>query len=268
MSLTSLLKGNADVRLRFRTEFPKPKFHFDKAKPLLVEPHSNRFSLMGTAFDYVLRFQIQRLNPKKAKTSPWVAALATDESDKRFRAKASNIIKTAEDRLKRYLKTGDLSDGLIESSVLLAQLDTVFRSGLGQQDVGIVHKEDVRELRALAAIVPLELFKAKRQCLLNPTFGSASHLIGGADADIIIDGTLIDVKTTKAFAVEEKHHHQLMGYYILSVIEGDGTSMYGIERLGIYFSRQAHLEVWPVRDVVVPSRLPAITQWLQTRCLM
>jgi len=101
MSLTSLLKGNADVRLRFRTEFPKPKFHFDKAKPLLVEPRSNRFSLMGTAFDYVLRFQVQRLNPKKAKTSPWVAALAADESDKRFRAKASNIIKMAEDRLKR-----------------------------------------------------------------------------------------------------------------------------------------------------------------------
>jgi hypothetical protein len=37
MSLTSLLKWNADVRLRFRTESPKPKFHFDKAKPLLVE---------------------------------------------------------------------------------------------------------------------------------------------------------------------------------------------------------------------------------------
>lgn len=268
MSLTSLLKGNADVRLRFRTEFPKPEFHFDKTKPLLVEPHSNRFGLMGTAFDYVLRFQIQRLNPKKAKTSPWVAALAADELDKRFRVKASNIIKTAEDRLKRYLKTGDLSDELIESSVLLAQLDTVYRCGLGQQDVGAVHKEDICELRALAAAVPLKLFKAKRQCLLNPTFGSASYLVGGADADIIIDGTLIDIKTTKAFAIEEKHYHQLIGYYILSVIEGDGASMYGIEQLGIYFSRQAHLEVWPVHDVVTPSRLPAFTRWLQTQCLM
>jgi hypothetical protein len=123
-------------------------------------------------------------------------------------------------------------------------------------------------LRALAAAVPLDLFKAKRQCLLNPTFGSASYLVGGADADMIIDGTLIDIKTTKAFAIEEKHYYQLMGYYILSVIEGDGASMYDIERLGIYFSRQAHLEVWPVRDMVIPSRLPAFTQWLQTRCSM
>ena len=268
MSLTSLLKGNADVRLRFRTEFPMPKFHFDKSKPLLVEPLSDRFSLMGTAFDYMLRFQIQRLNSKKVKTSPWMARLASDESDKGFQSKASNIIATAEGCLKTYLKTGDISDGLIESSVLLAQLDTVFRCGLGQQDVGIVHKEDIQELRELVAAVPLDLFKAKKQCLLNPEFGGASCLVGGADADVILDGTLIDVKTTKDLVIKERYYHQLIGYYVLSVIEGKGTSMYGIERFGIYFSRQAHLEIWPICNAVNVSGLPTFIQWFQARCLM
>lgn len=47
------------------------------------------------------------------------------------------------------------------------------------------------------ALVRPEEFRAKRTCVLNPTFGAASELVGAADGDLILDGTLIDVKVNK-----------------------------------------------------------------------
>ena len=69
MSLTSFV-GNKDVRERFKQEFPSPKFSVQK--PLLAPPLTKHNILMGTAFDYLLRFYLKRLNPQ-AVESRWVA---------------------------------------------------------------------------------------------------------------------------------------------------------------------------------------------------
>ena len=50
-------------------------------------------------------------------------------------------------------------------------------------------------------------FKSEK-CYLNPTFGDASNLVGGADADIILDDMLIDIKTTKAISFTQEHYNQ------------------------------------------------------------
>ncbi|RLJ00615.1 MAG: hypothetical protein DRP08_06425 [Candidatus Aenigmatarchaeota archaeon] len=42
-----------------------------------------------------------------------------------------------------------------------------------------------------------EYFKPKKICILNPTFGRASELVHGADCDLVIDDTIIDIKTTQ-----------------------------------------------------------------------
>lgn len=63
----------SDVRTRLRQEFPKPKL--SKASELLAPPQSRRYGLIGTAFDYLLRFHIQRLNPK-AVHRLWIAEAA------------------------------------------------------------------------------------------------------------------------------------------------------------------------------------------------
>jgi hypothetical protein len=61
MSLNAFL-ARRDVREKFREEFPKPKLA--ENKELLALPLSKRYSLVGTAFDYLLRFYLERLNPK------------------------------------------------------------------------------------------------------------------------------------------------------------------------------------------------------------
>jgi hypothetical protein len=40
---------------------------------------------------------------------------------------------------------------------------------------------------------------------LNPDFGFASKLVGGADADIVLDSTLIDIKTVKAATLKPEY---------------------------------------------------------------
>ena len=72
MSLTSFLR-NKDVQERFRQEFRKPKF--TAKKDLLAPPLTKHYSLVGTAFDYLLRFYVERLNPN-AITKKWVAEFA------------------------------------------------------------------------------------------------------------------------------------------------------------------------------------------------
>src|SRR5215831_3609438 len=71
MSLTSLLK-EADVRERFYEEFTKPSVA--AGRQLLAAPLSKRYSLVGIAFDYLLRFHLQRFNPRAVHRS-WVAEL-------------------------------------------------------------------------------------------------------------------------------------------------------------------------------------------------
>lgn len=72
MSLTSFLK-NQDVKERFRQEFMIPRVAVKKE--ILAPPLSKRYSLVGTAFDYLMRFYLKWLNPD-AITSQWVAELA------------------------------------------------------------------------------------------------------------------------------------------------------------------------------------------------
>jgi hypothetical protein len=74
MSLTSLLEDNTDVRERFRQEFTKPKFPAKNA--LVAPPLTANYVTVGTAFDYLLRFLIQHLNPHTSAKGHWVAEAA------------------------------------------------------------------------------------------------------------------------------------------------------------------------------------------------
>ena len=50
----------------------------------------------------------------------------------------------------------------------------------------------LNDLQAMLDLLRPEEFRATTRCVLNPTF-PASALVGGADADLIIDDTLIDI---------------------------------------------------------------------------
>jgi hypothetical protein len=269
MSLTSFLANNKDVRERFRQEFRKPNFSIKM--DIVAPPLSNRYILVGTAFDYLLRFYLQSLNPTAMSKGYWIAEAALARIDPFAESplllKGQNIVSQTRERLQDFLKSGNMSDKLIESALLLATLDPIFRSGTGHESVGIVYTEDVQDLRNLISIVDPAMFSANNLCLLNPTFGVASQMVGGADADVVIDNTIIDIKTTKKLELRGESFHQLMGYYALHEIAGIGeiNPKLDIKRVAIYFSRYAYLYLLDLKDIINQQTFPDFIKWFKER---
>jgi len=267
MSLTTFI-GIASVKEKFLQEFPSPAVQLNKQ--IIVPNLSNRYALIGTAADYAIRFYIQHLNPN-AETAPWVAKQAEMilMNSKEIPAKYPfDIIPNANKRLKNYLtkrELNDMPDTLLRSAVELATLDTIYRSGRGFEYVGIVHDDDIKELRGVISNLNPETFKASKLCLLNPTFGEGSKLMGGADADMVIDDTLIDIKTVKHLIMKREYLNQLIGYYILSRIGsvGELDPKIEIKKVAIYFSRHSCLLSLNVSDIGSEEKFQEVTEWVK-----
>ncbi|WP_114045871.1 hypothetical protein [Acidipropionibacterium virtanenii] len=80
----------------------------------------------------------------------------------------------------------------------------------------------------------------------NPIF-SGSGCVGGADADWIIDDTLIDCKTTKNLTNSwiRKALFQLLGYSLL-----DFTDYFEIRNIGLWLPRFRAFQVWNIYDIL------------------
>jgi hypothetical protein len=104
--------------------------------------------------------------------------------------------------------------------------------------------EDIAEQMELAErpFAPLrQLPDEQRVC--GPVFAGSAD-VGGADADFIVGGLLIDCKaTTRPHTIHRSAVQQLAGYLLL-----DYDDAYGIDRVGLYLSRQGALITWNVPD--------------------
>lgn len=263
MSLTSILSGknNQILRDKFKTDFLRPNFDFKTE--IKAYPKTKNWGIVGTAFDYLMRFYLEyHNNGVTIVKDRWNAEFAYKALNQRLTNSTQKEIKVGSHHDKSY-KTKDLSkiinrqfelakvnystfisngiinDSLIESTIFLAKLDSFFRVKIIDENFDFQNPEDVEDLRSMIELIDKNNFKAKSKCYINPTFGIASTLVGGADADLIIDKTLIDIKTTKYLKLEREQLNQIIGYYILSLIGGlnDNPNDQPIEKIGIYFAR-------------------------------
>ena len=264
MSLTSFIK-TPEVREKFAQEFPMPAFNL-KSK-ILCPPRTENYSLIGTAFDYLLRFYLKYNNPS-AVTNGWVAELAVEKTKPypELFEKTEPMLQQAKKVYEKYLKSGELNDELVKATIHLAQLDPIFRAGKVYPNLGVIDNEDVKDLRCLISNVKLSNFKAEKACLLNPTFCGES-IVGGADADLVIDNSLIDVKTTKDLRLSRDNFNQLIGYYILYKIAG--INQYGedleIKRLGVYSSRYGALFTLPTDTILKSVDIEEFIRWFKKK---
>jgi hypothetical protein len=287
LNLSTLLRV-PDIRERFTAEFPKPRIIIDR--PILAPPRSKRYSLVGTAFDYLMRFHLVRASPR-AKARRWVAEASVDHiassavstsvydidsgvltfpNDDGRRELGQKVVADAKKAYDRFLRDGVVGPALLKGVIHLAQLDAAYRSGFvyEDEDLGMAAAEDVRDLRNLISIVPWDGFRSSYRCLLNPTFAVESRFGGfGADADLVIDDLLIDIKTVKEGKLSREVFNQLMGYYTLHAIGGfrDGGRHRRIHRLGAYLARHGELVTFEVDSVVNPKTFPAFVRWFTRR---
>lgn len=279
MTLTGILKSKdfKDFRDLLTTNFPTPKFKSNES--IKAEPRTKDYMLIGTAYDYLLRFNLEKLYKKKVFADKWAAEsalphfktksrglLVTDNSV--FNLNREDLIKYFENRKKneeiqrkrvpeKFKECKDIykqfiqsklkdKNRLFESTLFLARLDNVYRVGQSMKEHINFLPEDslnIDDLRQIESICDFKVFKPKKIILLNPTLGN-NYI--GADADIIIDDTLIEIKVTKELRLTRPHFNQLIGYYLLYLISGvKGHKDIKINNLGIYFAR--HNVLWTIK---------------------
>jgi hypothetical protein len=112
--------------------------------------------------------------------------------------------------------------------------------------------------RPLAAFHALP--RAARVC--GPVFAGSDD-IGGADADYILGGLLLDCKaTSNPRGLGREEIYQLAGYLLL-----DYDDHYAIDRVGFYLSRQGALITWDVgrflHDLGARTPLPQLRRTLR-----
>lgn len=233
---------------------------------LLVPSTSGNPQLVGTAFDYLLRFELQRRVPHAA-AGEWIAEhvprliwdpglqpgtwVGRDYLAGRgpgeylppqvLAARVAAVCRAARLSLEEYLRQSAPSDACCRElagwAVRLAKLDGVYRRGEFDPTFDQVPAALTEELVTLLGVVPFSLLTHPESLLLNPDFGEASRAVGGADADLLAGDLLVDVKTTRSAAVTGEALDQLFGYFLLARRAG----LPPIRRVGVYFSRFAQL---------------------------
>ena len=153
----------------------------------------------------------------------------------------------------------DAEDLLLRHCIVMAALDVFLRIGLDRRSV-LLNPQPRQTVAELLAVAEQEWLHDLRHlswtfhdgfshlwtqpAVLNPTF-DGSGFVGGADADLIVDGCLIDVKTTIRPLESAEWIYQLLVYALL-----DWQDAHKIKSVAVYFSRQGRLLEWEVEELL------------------
>lgn len=291
MSLTYLLTSEygRPLREKLKLYFPKPAFKFKLE--IKVPPGGTNNRIIGAAFDYAFRNYLKNKYAKiKIKICGPIEHIHTKAFNKlisdcksndyipirRRLSFAGSIVdsKIIHNRLlfinakslraeKKYLKDGTLTETYLQAMFYFAHMDLFYRSGFLYDEFDKFDRADKNELKSLIQNINFELFKAKKVIHLNPSFGIATEMAQGADADLIVDDNLIDIKVTKELKLQRQHFNQLLGYYFLSLIgfiNGNSRNL-PISKISIYFARHAALWECPILLNFDKDQLDKFTKW-------
>ncbi len=180
-----------------------------------------------------------------------------------------SVISDAKENYSMFLLSGKITDKLLESTLLLAQVDNIYRARRISDNLVIFDQMDVKDLRNLISLANQKELKPNNVCILNPNFGQASLMVGGADADLIIDDMLIDIKTTKNLKMNREYYDQLIGYYTLYRIGGvNNTTMnVDIKKLGVCFSRYGYLHLYNIEDIIDETEFSKFIEWFKEKAI-
>lgn len=284
MSLKSMIKGKTEKDIKFQNVLkniitPRPSFitvsekiafssEYEELSPYTL---SNPYyaTLVGMAFDYIARFIIaKKLKDKNIKKLAYSNIVAKHGLEIMKRMTDKKLYKILDKKYEKGIKTCEQFinskkidfDEILYFSGYLASLESVARSGIPPLDIkkGLINDLDIEiinDLRILCEIfsnkfINSEIIRENSNVIFNPKFGVASMFCGGADADVFVDGILYDFKCTKSRGYSWIECAQLVGYYLLNIIDircgGRGIGIndeHSIQKLAFYRSRYGEIEI-------------------------
>lgn len=255
-------KNNVPKKTDFKTSSGKTAFSRDYID-LASFSFSNYsyYCLVGTAFDYLARWTIAQKcsNNKEASYTNLIAEKGLHFCQRISKEYSFDLEKKYEDSLKmckNYAEGTTIAKEIIKVSIFFAKLENISRNPTPRIDIENVltcETEVVIALEKLLSIfierfISSQIITNESIIIYNPTFGGASYVCGGADADIYIDGTLYDFKCTKNFGYAWTDAAQILGYYFLDRIakknndEDNCLFNYEIKRIALYKARFGEIE--------------------------
>ena len=258
--------NKAKVRLPFNA----------KEQPCLAPSCGNYQSSVGTAFDYLARFRLARdllVTPGFEHVAihdcGWAAedSVSCMEGHPKFATwhrRWAFLVSKARELHDDFLAGRELSvERMARCCQYLAAADLLLRIDGFNPNFKDRPEVQVELLALSAAFDPVRMFAPRHSVMLNPTFLD-SWRVGGADADLIVDNTIVDIKTTSEMAVSASHLRQLAGYAILHRMGGpqmaeDAPEALPIDTVGIYFSRFGCLATWRLEELLPGDALQRFT---------
>jgi hypothetical protein len=159
---------------------------------------------------------------------------------------ARKLAKTDEERLCRHCFTAALFDEIVRYGGISRSLQESLIGALELEALlAQASKASIDDLCQMSwAFYDGQQDLLSAEAVLNPTF-DGSRDVGGADADLIVDRCLVEVKTALDPANIKKRSWpwQLLGYALL-----DYSDTYAVEAVGLYLARQATLVRWPLDE--------------------
>ncbi|MCD8327033.1 MAG: hypothetical protein LUC90_10250 [Lachnospiraceae bacterium] len=236
-----IVKEHLPNRELFRTNTGDKAFS-TKYRLLVPNTLPSRYysTLAGTAFDYAARFITARYAGGNCGEENEVTSTATAELNSFYGLVAvqkmigGEAYKKMHDRyvellsrVKAYFKQPEADHSILsEPCCYFARLEHIYRSGgiLPKDGYEVLLKNEPQEvyddLKRLCDVffetfITSGIVHKGSKVVFNPTFGKESTLLGGADADIFIDGVLYDFKAAKESRYRWQEVAQIYVYYLL-----------------------------------------------------
>lgn len=245
LSLTGYLNYpvSQDVRntLRQHLTFPDLPRPRDIRHPNIIQG-AGEGGILGPAFDYLTRFHLLRWQKEQGRATShrkWHATLGVDGlEDQGLQEKASEQHQQDLLVLDAFIQHGGPAEPLLEVAVRFAHLEIFDRTGRFQEHLFELPPRVLGDLRQLLPAIHPGHFPVQERLLFNPVFPSHWLNLSGADGDLIIDDTLIEIKATNK--PSRTHFLQLLLYVLLDDLAPQGpqkSTWYSIERVAVYYPR-------------------------------
>jgi hypothetical protein len=264
MSVTSVIQSPMGREFLDRYILP---FERPAELPVLVPPTTTNPGRMDAAFDYALRFGLaaRKMCAPPGQLTAESAAFLVGRTDPILGRDLARRIQHARSLLDLLDDDLVLSEQAAEACLSLACLDGVVRGSSIHEIDPPRDQMEIDELRRLYQVIPWESFEPTDLLLLGPTFGLGSEMIGGAEADLYLDGTILSVKVGRKTGVTRDTMRQLICYAVLSRRYGvdRASGMPPVEYVGVYIARAGAFRYFELDSLIDMANLKVIERGIR-----
>lgn len=260
LSLTQFVKRPA-IRQAFKAfAIPERTPIALKRLPLLVPDSGGPNGLAGTAFDFLARYHVARelrgrdikLFQSTSVVDQGLERLERIDVSRDHKRRWIDAVAEARSEGAAYARGHGSVRRLADFVQYLARIDVLYRAAWFDPEFYPLPNVSDEILRLLELFDPATRLSPQAICFLNPAF-VASPKVGGADADLVVDDRLIDLKTTARLRVSLDNLLQLAGYAALhrmgGIVTGKAAHLAAFQTVEMYFARYSVFTRWRLDEL-------------------